>query len=66
MTSVSEAVRAVVVFPNKTFRGRFLLVESEVGVIGRNILNHVRLLLDGPGLSWEELPPRTNEAQTTE
>jgi hypothetical protein len=52
----SEAVHAVLVLLNKTFRGRFLQTESEVGVIGRNILNHLRLLLDGPALSWEELP----------
>jgi len=65
-TSESKAVRAVVVFLNKTFRGRFLLAESEVGAIGRNVLNHVRLLLDGPGLSWEELPLTSKEAQTTE
>jgi len=27
-----------------------------LGVIGRNVLNHVRLLLDGPALNWEEMP----------
>jgi hypothetical protein len=53
-TNEAEAVRAVLVFMNRTFRGRFLPVQSEVGVIGRNVLNHVRLLLDGPALNWEE------------
>jgi hypothetical protein len=52
----SEAIRAVLVFLDKTFGGRFLVVESELGVIGRNVLNHVRLLLDGPALNWEEMP----------
>jgi predicted aspartyl protease len=52
----SEAVRAVLVFSKKTFRGRFLLVESEVGIIGRNVLTRVRLLLDGPAMNWEDLP----------
>ena len=61
-TNESEAVRAVVVFLNKTFRGRFLQVESEVGVIGRNVLNCVRLLLDGPALNWNEVPPPTRDA----
>lgn len=55
-TDESEAVRAVLVFSEKTFRGRFLQVESEVGIIGRNVLNRVRPLLDGPALSWVELP----------
>jgi hypothetical protein len=61
-TNESEAVRAVLVFLNKTFRGRFLPVESNVGVIGRNVLNQVRLLLDGPVLHWEELPRTDRDA----
>jgi hypothetical protein len=56
-TSESEAVPAVLVFLNKTFRGRLLQVESEIGVIGRNLLNCLRLLLDGPARNWEEIPP---------
>lgn len=56
--SEAEAVSAVLVFLNKSFRGLFLTVESEVGVIGRNVLNRVRLFLDGPALEWEgEQPP---------
>ena len=54
--SESEAVRADLLLLNKRFRGSFLLTESEIGVVGRNILNHVRVLLDGPGLSWSEFP----------
>jgi hypothetical protein len=61
-TNESEAVQAVLVFLNKTFRGRFLQIESEVGVIGRNVLNRVRLLLDGPALRWDEWPPTTRGA----
>ena len=38
----SEAVNAVIVFLGKTFRGRFLQVDSEIGIIGRNVLNCVR------------------------
>jgi len=52
----SEAVRADLFFLDKTFHGRFLQVDSEVGVIGRNILNRLRLLLDGPALNWQEVP----------
>ena len=61
-TSKAEAVRAVMVFLNKTFGGRFLQVESEVGVIGRNVLNRVRLLLDGPAMNWEEFAPADGTA----
>ena len=61
-TNESEAFFAVLVFLNKSFRGRFLQVESEVGVIGRNVLNRVRLLLDCPALNCEELPPPNRDA----
>ena len=56
-TSESEAVRADLIFLNKKFRGRYLLIDGEVGVIGRDILNHIRLLLDGVASSWEEWTP---------
>ena len=52
--SVSEAVRAELIFLGRTFRGQFLVIDQEVGILGRDILNHVCLLLDGPGLQWEE------------
>jgi Aspartyl protease len=55
-TSESEAVRVDLVFMNRRFIGRFLVIDAEVGVIGRNVLSHVRLLLDGPVLNWEERP----------
>jgi hypothetical protein len=56
-TSESEAVRADLVFLTKRFRGQFLLMDAEVGVLGRDVLNHIRLLLDGPALSWDQAPP---------
>src|SRR5436190_19067655 len=52
--SVAEAVRAELVFLGRTFRGQFLLVDQEVGILGRDILNHVCVLLDGPRFQWEE------------
>lgn len=58
-TSESEAIRADLIFMNRRFRGRFLLIDAEVGVVGRDVLNHIRLLLDGPAMSWEERPSTT-------
>jgi hypothetical protein len=55
--SESEAVRASLAFVGKNFQGRYLLTDGEVGVIGRDILNHLRLLLDGPAMSWEAIHP---------
>ena len=51
--SVSMAVRADLIWLRKTFKGDFLLINQEVGFLGRDILNHVSLILDGPHLNWE-------------
>jgi hypothetical protein len=51
--SLARAVRAEMIFLGLTFRGQFLLVEQDYGLIGRNVLNTTSLIFDGPGLSWE-------------
>ena len=51
--SMAKSVQLDLIFPGRTFRGRFAVVNSESGILGRNVLNHFALLLDGPGLSWE-------------
>lgn len=48
-------VQLELIFLRRTFRGRFVIVNSQSGILGRNILNHFALLLDGPRLSWREL-----------
>src|SRR5258708_35651194 len=52
-TSESEAVQADLVSLNERFRGQYLLIDGEVGIIGRDVLNHLRLILDGPALTWD-------------
>jgi len=52
--SVSKAVRVDVILGRKTFKGRFLLTEQAYGVLGRDVLNHLCLVLDGPEQTWEE------------
>lgn len=52
--SLARAVRAEMVFLGLTFRGQFLLVEQDYGLIGRNVLNTTSLIFDGPRLSWEK------------
>jgi predicted aspartyl protease len=54
--SDSETVRADLVFLGRRFRGHYLVIDAEVGVFGRDLLNHLRLFLDGPSLTWAELP----------
>ena len=52
--SVSKVVRVDVIFGRKTFKGRFLLLDQEVGILGRDVLNNLRLILDGPRQVWDE------------
>ena len=51
-TSFAASVRLELLLAGRTFRGRFLLVESTWGVLGRNVLNSLPLSLDGPSLTW--------------
>lgn len=53
-TSQAFAVELKLIFCRRTFRGRFLLSNQPIGVLGRDILNLVPLLLDGPRLEWSE------------
>jgi len=38
----------------KKFAGEYLLVDLPIGILGRNILNNIRILLDGPRAKWDE------------
>src|SRR4051794_25235230 len=46
--STAPAVTVEVQFLGKSFRRQFLLVEGWHGVLGRNVLNNLSLLFDGP------------------
>ena len=52
--SSSPAIQAEIVFLRRAFRGQFLLIDQPVGVLGRNVLNTLRLVFDGPQLTWDE------------
>ena len=56
-TSFAPVVVLDLLFLKRAFRGRYLLIEEERGIMGRDILNHVRLLLDGPQQQWSEHGP---------
>lgn len=51
---VLKVVKRDLLVLNKTFRGDYLLIDRPTGILGRNILNHLRLLFDGPRKEWEE------------
>jgi hypothetical protein len=52
--SLAPVIRLELLFAQRTFRGQFLIIEQEIGVLGRNILNALTLILDGPQLQWQE------------
>ncbi len=52
--SVAQVVTLHMVFLGRTFRGRFLLTKGPFGILGRNILNALSLVLDGPSSVWRE------------
>ena len=52
--SFAPVVALDLVFLNRVFRGRYLLIDEEHGILGRDVLNHAALLLDGPRLLWTE------------
>lgn len=56
--SLAPAVRLELLFLGRTFRGQFLLITQDWGILGRNVLNAVPLLFDGPRLVWEEQQPK--------
>lgn len=55
--SLAQAVRLNMELLGKTFRGQFLLIDQEWGLLGRDVLNHLPLLFDGPRLIWGEQKP---------
>jgi hypothetical protein len=55
--SYSPVVRLELNFCRRIFRGDFLVIDRSWGVIGRNVLNMVPVLLDGPNLRWDEYRP---------
>jgi len=52
--SVAKSVQCELIFLGRAYRGAYLVVDDAAGILGRDVLNHVSLVLDGPGLNWRE------------
>ncbi len=52
--SVAQVAQLDLLFLRRAFKGRFLLINQDCGILGRDILNHLSLLFDGPQLIWDE------------
>jgi hypothetical protein len=55
--STTQAVDLDMIFLQKAFRGRYLLIDSDRGILGRDVLASVILLLNGPGQEWSQHVP---------
>jgi hypothetical protein len=55
--SMASVVRLELLFCGRTFRGQFLVIDRAWGILGRNVLNAVSIVLDGPNLVWNEHRP---------
>ncbi|HEY2882678.1 MAG TPA: retropepsin-like aspartic protease [Pirellulales bacterium] len=52
--STSTAIAVELQILGKSFRGQFLLIDNWHGILGRNILNNLSILFDGPSRKWAE------------
>ncbi len=53
-TRLVQMVQLELIFLKKKFSGQFLLIDQPMGILGRNILNSVSILFDGPHSKWDE------------
>ena len=53
--TMAQVAQLDLIFVEKAFRGNYVVIDSNVGILGRDVLNHVAVLLDGPRLNWHEL-----------
>jgi predicted aspartyl protease len=49
-----DMVQLEMFFLKRKFSGQFLVINQPVGILGRNVLNAVSILFDGPRTKWEE------------
>lgn len=54
-TTFASVAVADMIFLNRVYRGKYLLIEQEEGVLGRDVLNHLLILLNGPKQEWSQV-----------
>ena len=58
--SFAAAVDLDLTFTETVIRGRYLVTDDSVGVLGRDVLNFFVLLLNGPAGEWSSTRPRSS------
>lgn len=55
LKSVSYLVKLHLLIEGLTFRGEYYIINQDYGIIGRNILNLLKVQFDGKNLRWDIL-----------
>ena len=53
-TRLVQMVQLELIFLKRKFSGQFLLIDQPTGILGRNVLNSVSIVFDGPHSKWDE------------
>lgn len=53
--TTAEVFYLQVVFLGKRFTGKYCLIDDEIGILGRDVLNQVSILFNGLDLTWQEI-----------
>jgi hypothetical protein len=53
--SFADSVELDMLFLGKAFRGRYLLTDNDRGIVGRDVLSSLVLMLNGPSREWTEI-----------
>ena len=51
---VARSVQCELAFLGRAYGGTYLVLDNDAGILGRDVLNDVSLVLDGPRLDWRE------------
>jgi len=52
--SVARSVECELIFLGRAYGGIYLVLDGDSGILGRDVLNQMSLVLDGPRLNWRE------------
>lgn len=52
--SFADSAVLDMMFLSNTFRGRYLLTNDETGILGRDVLLNLIIVLDGPASEWRQ------------
>ncbi len=52
-----QSIELQVVFQGKRFTGEYCLIDDEIGILDRDVMNQISIILDAPNLVWDLIQP---------